>query len=182
MIHTSRNTFGELFQSVYQKGIGAEIGVQTGYNALNIFESGWSGELVCIDNWVRPYEFNEARERLKEKRATFIQHDSSEAASLIGNATLDFVFIDAGHAYEEVKRDYEAWFPKVRVGGIVSGHDYAPATHKNDCDGVRVFIEELMANNPEIEMNFTTDDFYVGDDKNIQGNEYQSWWFIKKEV
>lgn len=180
MIHASRKTFGKLFQSVYQKGIGAEIGVQQGFNALNIFESGWRGELACIDNWVRHSELKEARERLKGMKVTFVQSDSSEAAMLFGTESLDFVFIDAGHAYEEVKKDFEAWFEKVRIGGIISGHDYAPATHKNDCDGVRQFIDEYMEQHTEVEMNFTTDDIYYGEDKNIYGNEYQSWWFYKK--
>lgn len=31
---------------------------------------------------------------------------------------------DPDHSYESVKRDVEAWFPRIRIGGIVSGHDY----------------------------------------------------------
>jgi predicted O-methyltransferase YrrM len=181
MIHKSRETFGALFQSVNEKGIGAEIGVQQGFNAKRILDSGWEGSLVCVDNWVRPKELFEAKQRLSHFRTSFIQGDSAKSAELFANESLDFVYIDAGHDYEEVKLDFLAWFPKVRVGGIVSGHDYAPASHKNDCDGVRVFIEEYMAANPEVEMNFTTDDFYYGEDKNIYGNEYQSWWFIKTD-
>lgn len=34
------------------------------------------------------------------------------------------VFIDADHSYEWVTRDLEAWFPKMRKGGILCGHDY----------------------------------------------------------
>jgi predicted O-methyltransferase YrrM len=37
---------------------------------------------------------------------------------------LDFVFIDADHSYEGCKADIEAWFPKVKPGGLLSGHDY----------------------------------------------------------
>lgn len=36
---------------------------------------------------------------------------------------LDFVFIDADHSYEGVKRDLTEWTPKVRAGGLISGHD-----------------------------------------------------------
>jgi len=179
MTHKSRNTFGQLFQSVFLTGLGAEIGVQTGHNSLSIFESGWLGELACIDNWVRPHELEEAKKRLADKDVTFIKSDSAKAADRFLEDSLDWIYHDADHSYNGLKRDYNAWFSKVRSGGIIAGHDYAPESHKNDCDGVRQFIDEFMQLNPEIEVHFTTDDFYVGDDKNIQGNEYQSWWFIK---
>lgn len=38
--------------------------------------------------------------------------------------TLDSVFIDGHHAYDEVLADIESWLPKVRSGGIIAGHDY----------------------------------------------------------
>lgn len=179
MTHKSRETFGALFQSVNKLGIGAEIGVQQGFNALRIFNGGYNGQLLCVDNWVRPAEFAEAKERLQGLNVVFHQGDSADTASQYKNGSLDFVYIDADHSYEGVKRDFYAWYKKVRKGGIISGHDYAPATHKNDCDGVRQFIEEYMAANPKLQMNFTTDDFYDGTDPNIAGNEYQSWWFVK---
>lgn len=35
-----------------------------------------------------------------------------------------FVFIDAGHTYEEVKEDIGFWHDLVEEGGVLSGHDY----------------------------------------------------------
>jgi hypothetical protein len=34
------------------------------------------------------------------------------------------VYIDANHTHEEVKKDIQAWLPKIKKGGIISGHDY----------------------------------------------------------
>ena len=38
----------------------------------------------------------------------------------------DMLFIDGSHLYEDVKRDYNDWFPKLEVGGYVMFHDSAP--------------------------------------------------------
>lgn len=48
---------------------------------------------------------------------------SWEGASLYENNSLDFVFLDAAHDYESVKKDLNAWLPKVKVGGVFAGHD-----------------------------------------------------------
>lgn len=37
---------------------------------------------------------------------------------------VDFVFIDGNHTYEYVTMDIELYWPKVRQGGFLSGHDY----------------------------------------------------------
>ena len=39
--------------------------------------------------------------------------------------SLDFIFIDASHDYQNVYDDIKAWFPKVKKSGIISGHDYS---------------------------------------------------------
>lgn len=49
---------------------------------------------------------------------------SIEASKKFDDDSLDFVFIDAGHEYEEAKGDIEAWYPKVKKSGMLAGHDY----------------------------------------------------------
>lgn len=48
---------------------------------------------------------------------------SVEAASRYADASLDFVWIDASHDTQSVHDDLEAWYPKVKPGGILAGHD-----------------------------------------------------------
>ena len=43
------------------------------------------------------------------------------------DASLDFVYIDSVHDYAHVKETFERWWPKVRRGGIIAGHDYCVA-------------------------------------------------------
>ena len=56
---------------------------------------------------------------LKAERMT-----SLEAAPHFENGSLDWVFIDAFHEYESVSADIQAWYPKLKPGGLISGHDY----------------------------------------------------------
>jgi hypothetical protein len=53
-----------------------------------------------------------------------IRTTSLEASKLYPDESLDVVFLDASHRYEDVKDDIIAWYPKVKKGGIFSGHDY----------------------------------------------------------
>jgi len=50
--------------------------------------------------------------------------DSTRASELFSDASLDWVHLDARHDYANVKADIEAWLPKVKRGGWLSGDDY----------------------------------------------------------
>jgi predicted O-methyltransferase YrrM len=63
---------------------------------------------------------------------------SKEASALIPNE-LDLVYIDADHSYESCKEDILLWSPKVKIGGIICGHDY---TLENP--GVIKAVDELF--------------------------------------
>jgi len=49
---------------------------------------------------------------------------SVDMAKDVENGTLDFVYIDANHSYEGCRSDIDAWLPKIKPGGFISGHDY----------------------------------------------------------
>ena len=53
-----------------------------------------------------------------------IKSDSAENASRYEDESLDFVFIDADHSYEGVTKDINAYWDKIRIGGVMAGHDY----------------------------------------------------------
>lgn len=64
-------------------------------------------------------------------RVKILRMDTGTAADHVTDDSLDFVFIDADHTYEGCKRDIEKWAPKVRKGGMISGHDINwPSVHK----------------------------------------------------
>jgi len=116
--------------------IGAEIGVWAGDNALSILEQLNIKKLFLIDPYI-PYvnsigEVSNPSRALsicKDKmvkfndKVKFIIKKSSEAVNDVPD-NLDFVYIDGNHDYEFVKRDIEFYYPKVRSGGVLGGHDF----------------------------------------------------------
>ena len=50
--------------------------------------------------------------------------DSVFASRLFSDASLEWVHLDARHDYASVKADIEAWLPKIKKGGWLSGDDY----------------------------------------------------------
>lgn len=50
--------------------------------------------------------------------------DSVVASRMFGDRSLDWVHLDARHDFANLKADIQAWLPKVKVGGWLSGDDY----------------------------------------------------------
>ncbi|WP_187433086.1 class I SAM-dependent methyltransferase [Natronococcus pandeyae] len=79
----------------------------------------------------------------EDKRLVFVRGDSQTDATVrevADSATngIGFLFIDADHSYEGVKRDFEAYEPLVGDDGIIALHDI-----HNPAFGVQTFWEEL---------------------------------------
>jgi hypothetical protein len=60
-------------------------------------------------------------------KTTFLRMPSLAAAPCVADSSLDLVFIDAIHLYEDVRADIAAWLPKLNDDGVLAGDDYAPA-------------------------------------------------------
>lgn len=60
----------------------------------------------------------------KDKRVRWLEQESVIASSKFKDNYFDMVFIDADHKYEKIKQDILSWYPKIKKGGIISGHDY----------------------------------------------------------
>ena len=117
---------------------GAEVGVYKAMFSIELMKGIPNLHLIGVDLWkIYPgykdfgsNDIDEAYKISKEiydsygDRAVLLKGDSVDLAKTIPDGSLDFVFIDANHNYEHVVADIAAWAPKVRKGGIVSGHDY----------------------------------------------------------
>lgn len=133
ILNGGRKRLASLFaELVYTKG--AEIGVHTGKYSRFLCNIIPNLKLICVDPWGRAprrmtgkrseKQYQHCVETLSPYGTTFIRMTSREASRLVPDNSLDFVYIDALHDFDNVMIDIILWTPKVRVGGIVSGHDY----------------------------------------------------------
>lgn len=125
----------------------AEVGVMSGTLTSRVLGLCPSiVEYYCIDPWVpyiesyhRPHRPEEATKEYwnmvadkvyklakKDSRVKIIRKPSIQGVHDIPDRYLSTVYIDAIHDYEHTSEDIHAWSMKVRICGVVSGHDYSP--------------------------------------------------------
>ena len=57
-----------------------------------------------------------------------------DAVKDFDDESLDFVYIDGNHLYPAVKKDIDLWWPKVKAGGVMGGHDYDIVSSSHNID------------------------------------------------
>lgn len=126
--------------------VGAWLGKSAAYMGVEILNSGKSIRLWCVDTFMGTGADYEEYPAVRDGKQleTFekniqpvssvvkpLQADSVSAAKILEEYTFAFCFLDASHDYESVKSDLAAWWPKVKPGGHLAGHDYF-YTNKRD--------------------------------------------------
>jgi hypothetical protein len=143
-------------------GEGLEVGVLYGNYSAYILRA-WKGKkLHSVDPWRHFAEgdyvdmnnhsddtFEEIYQRAVQQLAPFggrsniVRGASPEVAGQFRDGQFDFVYIDAQHQYAGAKTDIEAWWPKVRSGGILAGHDYLDGNFPEGNFGVKTAVDEF---------------------------------------
>lgn len=169
--------FNAFLQENYGSGslTGVEIGVARGKNSEEILEMLPVEKLYLVDPydgsgdyWQDPENevqraLAEAKQRLEpyKDRIEWVRKTSSEAASSIPD-DLDFVYIDGNHEYGYVKQDIENYWPKIREGGAIGGHNL-------EIDGVTKAVWEFSRERerpPQVM---------------CKGTTYTDWVFVKQD-
>lgn len=122
--------------------IGSFKGRSSSAMAVNIANSNKKIKFYCIDTWNGSIEHAKGEwaqdndvingtlyqtflnniEQVKEY-ITPIRKSSLEAVKDFQDKSLSFVYIDASHEYNDIMNDLQAWYPKVKLGGLLAGHD-----------------------------------------------------------
>lgn len=133
-----RDGLARLFH-LLEFNVGVEVGVERGVFSETLCRANPGVKLFCVDAWkaYRGYRdhvdqakldgfYQETAERMKAyPRVTLIRKFSVDAAKDFKDGELDFIYLDGNHNFENITADLAAWSRKVRVGGIIAGHDYA---------------------------------------------------------
>lgn len=156
--------------------VGVEIGVLNGENAKNILETLDIKKLYLVDPYVVYPEYLDIRtpvfstikkradenlEKFKDKIDWKIMR-SADATHLIPD-NLDFVYIDGNHSYTFCLQDIKDYWPKIKKGGIIGGHDYYNMSKARE---VKKAVDEFAAEN-KLKV------------YSAVGNGLCDWWIIK---
>lgn len=140
--------FSSLYDEMVQKAennshfveIGAWKGKSSSYMAVEIANSNKNIRFDCVDTWLGGEEVYEKdpdiingslyetfiqNMKLVEQYYKPIRMTSYDASKLYDDESLDFVFIDGAHDYNNVRLDVLSWLPKVKKGKFIGGHDYS---------------------------------------------------------
>ncbi len=109
----------------------ADLGIDEGYSTIELARYN-KGHVFGIDwfqgdaqaGWGNKEAI--ARKNVADsgfQNITILKETFQEASQRFQNGEVDLCHIDGAHGYDDVKRDFETWFPKVRSGGVFLLHD-----------------------------------------------------------
>jgi hypothetical protein len=172
--------------------IGAEIGVNTGDFSDHLLTNSKLDKLFSIDAWTTDTTqtksvfkdwatchgevekaYDEARLKLSRHgpRSQILRELSYTAIEHFDDGGLDFLYVDGCHRFTGVAMDLIQWWPKIREGGVLAGHDYWRCYRCEVMDAVNGFVVE----HKQI-LHLTTED------KAWNGRDHYppTFWLVKK--
>ena len=120
--------------------VGCWKGRSAAFMAVEILNSKKKIRFDCIDTWKGSDEPKHLADKSVKEGTLFREFvtntapvnkivvpfpmSSVEGAKMYHDGSLDFVFIDAAHDYDNVLLDLRSWWPKIKMGGVLAGDDY----------------------------------------------------------
>lgn len=192
----SRNYITTILNNHCLNGIGVEIGVKKGHFSKVLLDNWKCKKLYLIDPWCNQdattydethhnhsQDYEDCKTLLNEYSDKFemIRKFSHEAHQYFENESLDFIYIDGNHSYENVKQDLELWYPKLVKHGIICGDDYTTIPQEDVFGysfGVKKAVDEFaLLHKKNVSIDLTGEWYYRVDNNNIYPS--RNWYFIK---
>ena len=179
-----RNEFVDLIEELGLVGVGVELGVRHG-DFTEVLAKSRLSFLVGIDHWGE--RWNVADYRFAFNRLVFsgnvhlARMTFDEASWLFNDCSLDFIYIDGDASEKPTARlhTFHTWWPKLRVGGIIAGHDYCE-DWPNVVEAVDLFSKQYS-----VDISYTSEEVKQPVKRRRRRKEpddwgrYPSWYAIK---
>lgn len=152
--------------------VGIEIGTAEGYTTEYLLKTLPNMLLFGIDPYEQYVDWNGDSKPKQEEKEMFLMKimqyaqqkkyhhllmTSDQAIEHFKDETVDFVFVDGLHTYEQVLQDCKNYYSKLKKGGLFCGHDYTKIQAVKDA----------------------VDTFAKSIEKEIQTDENDIWYFVK---
>lgn len=143
-----------IYQCVWEKAkakaptpyVAVELGVRCGDSTIALLcamEQAQNGILYSCD--IEPCEHaKNLVAKLKTDRWKFSQSDSVAFASQFWHHSVDLVFLDTSHEYEQTVKELDLWSDKLVAGGRMLIHDTLSRP-----EGVGKPVQEFLASRPD---------------------------------
>lgn len=131
----------------HRPSVCVELGTHRGGSAIATARliQGWGGQLFCVDTWTNGVPMQECEANIAaaglNSVVRLLQSDTARLGDL-WSGSIDYLYVDAGHTYQECLRDLESWWGHLRVGGIIAGDDYDDP-HGMPSEGVTAAWDEF---------------------------------------
>jgi hypothetical protein len=127
----------------YKTGI--EIGVDRAKFSVYLLSNSKLDLLFSVDNWARCPECKDESFRVLSafgSRSSIIVASSPLVAQQFSDNFFDFIYIDGNHKHDPFKADIEAFWPKLKAGGLFAGHDYLKCSWGDVVNVVDEFVKQ----------------------------------------
>ena len=148
----------EMLRLLPQNCIAAEIGVFKGNFSAQILSITKPAVLHLVDFWpdetiqsegeyingldACKYVCNRFSREKELKKIAVHRGLSLQVSQMFPGEYFDWIYIDADHCYKGVKSDLNCWYPKVKTGGLITGHDYIEKTWYGVVPAVNEFLKQ----------------------------------------
>ena len=152
ILYSDRSGLKEMIECL-NGGIMLEVGSYIGESTEVFAKSGKFSKIYCLDFWTGGYDpVDLASNSMENAEQEFdkllnlypnifkIKSDSVNIPTLFEDAFFDFIYIDANHLYDYVKRDLINSIPKLKNSRYIGGHDYNDSNHP----GPKLAVDELF--------------------------------------
>lgn len=122
----------DMLEQLPKNGVVAEIGVDKGDFSLQILIKTQPKKLHLIDLWgsERYNQYKRKEVELKFEKEILSKNVainfgySTKVVDMFEDSYFDWIYIDTDHSYETTKEELKLYSSKIKVGGIIAGHDY----------------------------------------------------------